>query len=770
MNNSRINNDADFCSTIPLHNTNAIQPHGALLIVNATDFRVIQISSNVCEWLGLLPEALLNQPLAEIIQDSCVDKIREQQDRSLLKIPVPEYLTFKFGKRHQTYLAQIHEKEGYILIEIEFINQNSQETKPFVNGYQQLQQVSGAINESSSIGELAAIACREIRRISGFDKVMIYTFDANWNGLVIGEEMEKDMESYIGLKFPASDIPRQARDLYLKNSYRFIPDRKYKSVPLIPEINPLTNGPTDLSDIKTRSVVDVHLEYLANMNVQASMSTRIIHNESLWGLIACHHREPKLLSFDECAVFELMSNVISSKLSSLVNQSRTDERMRLNNLRNEITGGIIHFDNVVNGFKKYGNELINLLGGNGAAICWDGKLFTVGVAPQKHQMEDLLAWLQKRDLNAVVAIHNLPDVFPPAREYADVAAGLLILPIQPYEGNFILAFRMEVVKTVSWGGNPDDVVTFHEGSTRYHPRNSFAVWKETVRHTSEPWSDEELISAERFRNVVVENTLKKLTATLEEKVKKRTRELARSKEKLSLTLEELQELAHVTSHDLQEPVRKIHLFASELNKPLGLDKRKDYIEKIMRASSQIRSLIADLINVSDVRGDWAFRKSDLQVIVDGVLKKLEPLIIETNVNVIVNNLPTVEAVPEQMDQLFTTIIDNAIKFRRRDVQARIELKGDFIPIPDIDGVKDQSRTFARISISDNGIGFNENYADKLFKIFETLHPGKFEGTGSSLAVAKRIVESHGGKISARGKENEGSVFTVILPVSQVRSD
>ncbi|HYF69201.1 MAG TPA: ATP-binding protein [Ohtaekwangia sp.] len=763
MSNNQTNYDAGFCSTIPLHNTNAIQPHAILWVVDAIELRVIQISSNVCEWLGLGVDNILNQPLVQFVERTCVDSIKDKYRKSLLKNVVPEYLTFLLNGNQKTYLARIHELEHHILIEIEFINEISEE-KHFVNGYQKFQQIAASINRTSGIQNLAMIACQEIKRISGFDKVMIYAFDEKWNGLVIGEAMEEGMESYIGLKFPASDVPKQARDLYLKNPYRIIPDRNYERVSLIPELNPVTKTYTNLTDIKSRSVVSVHLEYLANMKVQASMSTRIIHNESLWGLIACHHREPKFLSFEECAVFEMVSNVISSKISSLVNQVRADERMRLNALLTEINSKILLFDSVLNVFRKYENEITKLLGGDGIAVCWEGEILTGGIAPQVDQLKTLLAWLNTKDFKVLIDITSLPDAFEPAKEYAAVASGILVLPIQPYDGNFILAFKREALKTVSWGGNPDNVLTFEKDSTQYHPRNSFATWKETVRNTSDPWSEEELIAAERFRNVVVENTLKKLTSTLEQKVKERTRELGISNENLTHALEELQELTHVTSHDLQEPVRKILLFSAELDKPLESDKKKEYISKIRRASTRISSLITDLVNISKIRGNKVFQKCDLQIIVEEVLKKFPEASSQTEIHV--GALPEIDGVPEQIEKLFTMMIDNAIKFRRPTGESHIEINADFVSTPGIDALPDKSGKFVRISILDNGIGFNEKHANKLFKVFETLHPGAYEGTGSSLAIAKRIVESHSGRIFAQGKEGKGAVFTVILPVFQ----
>lgn len=765
---SNTNYDASFCATIPLHNTNAIQPHAALFVVNVTDFRVIQISSNVDYWLGISTDAILNQPLENIVEQKCMENIRDKYARSYFKYVVPEYITLHSYNGEISYLGRIHEKENYLLIEVEFVNEISQR-KPFVNAYQKFQEVAVRLNQCTGIDELIILASQEIKRISGFDKVMIYSFDEKWNGLVIAEAMEKGMESYLGLKFPASDVPKQARDLYLRNPYRIIPDRKYKRVPLIPELNPVTNGPTNLTDVKSRSVLDVHLEYLGNMNVEASMSTRIIHNESLWGLIACHHREAKLLSFEECAVFEMMSNVISSKLSSLTNQFRANERTKLNALLREISSKIILFDNLLNVFKKYASEIKTLLSGDGLAICWDGEIVSSGTAPTADQIKKLLPWLRTKDFQVGIDITSLPEAFEPATEYASVGSGILILPIQPYDGNFILAFKMEAVKTVSWGGNPENAITFDKNSTHYHPRNSFAIWKETVRLTSTPWTDEQLIAAERFRNIVVENTLKQLTMTLEQKVKERTVELASSNQQLSDALDELQELTHITSHDLHEPVRKIVLFAGELDKSLDTPKKKVYVEKILKASKRISHLITDLVNISLVRGKKVFQTCDLQVVIDKVLTSFAEPILQHKIKVAVPKLPTIDAMEEQIEQLFYKIIDNAIKFRSPLGESLIEIKCDYVNTQSVDVPGESAGRFLRISVIDSGVGFDDRFSDKLFKVFETLHPGEYEGTGSSLAIAKRIVESHGGKIFAYGKVHEGAVFTIVLPVSQQKA-
>lgn len=281
MTSQRQNNDAAFCDRIPLHQTNLIQPHGVLVVADKIDLSVIQISTNASLLFELEPKQLINKPLNELIDEKSFHDLKQKSGDSYFKYSQLFTLLVRKNDRYKKHLSLIHEKDGFLLIEIDLKNVTDNLNNDFISFYQQIQHFMSAINLTSSVKEVAAIAAKEIKALSGFDKVMIYSFDEEWNGTVIAEEMEPGMESYLGLKFPATDIPKQARDLYLRNPYRTIPNRDYKAIPLIPELNTITNDLTNLADCKLRSVINVHREYLKNMNVRASMSTRIIHKEQL---------------------------------------------------------------------------------------------------------------------------------------------------------------------------------------------------------------------------------------------------------------------------------------------------------------------------------------------------------------------------------------------------------------------------------------------------------------------------------------------------------
>ena len=757
----RQNFDAMFCGKQPLHDTNQIQPHGVVLVVSKEDLRIVQVSANFGSIFG--NDSPTGKHLSDVVSDETFEEIQHKTTVSTGSLSV--ILSVRSAASKQ-YLSLIHEKDGCLIIETEFRNLIEHAQVPISVFLSQLQAIMSEINRCNTIVEVAAVCAKQIKRLSGFDKVMVYSFDDEWNGTVIAEEMEEGMDTYLGLKFPASDVPKQARDLYLKNPYRVIPDRDYQPIDLIPEINPVTGMRTNLSGSRLRSVLPVHIEYLKNMNVMASMSTRIIHREQLWGLIACHHRTDKFLSFGECSTFELLSNVISSKVSSIVNRDAQDTTIRLKESFNEITDHIFIYDSILNALMNYRESLLRVLSAEGFAICWDGRIVSHGLVPEKEEIEDLIDWLSEKKFSKILSLNSLSSGYEKAKAYADVASGLLALAIQPDERRYILAFRGEVIKKVTWGGNPDNVLTIQKDTGTYHPRNSFSVWKETVRNTSAPWSPEELSIAERFRNVVVEHTLQSLANSLEKKVQERTEALEASKKDLETTFNELMQMTYVASHDLQEPVRKIQIFSNKLRNTIGEGQGRESLDRVLAASKRISGLLGDLVNYSLLSHNAAQSPTDLNKIVHDVVADFDLAISDNAISIDVSELPVVQAVPDQMRQVFYSLLSNAIKFARQDIALKVTIRSSW-ETSERGDVNTPSRYY-RIDVADNGVGFNEAYSRRAFEMFGTLHNrDQYEGRGIGLAIAKKIIDRYQGTISASSIPGEGSTFTLRLPERMV---
>lgn len=494
---TQTNYDSDFCGKVPIHLTNLIQPYGVLVVVDTTRYEIIQVSENASTVFSEPVSSLLKKQLSFFISESAFADLRSKLDGGSKKIPGIWLLN---GRQH---LFLIHNKGEQLLIEIELDPVSLSKRDTFIEVYQELKYAMLAIESASTIEHACRVAASELKRISGFDKVMIYGFDSEWNGTVMAESREPDMEAYLGFTFPASDIPKQARDLYLKNPYRLIPDKDYVPVRLFPVVNPLTKSFLDLSDCNLRSVVSVHIEYLTNMGVTASMSTRILHQGKLWGLIACHHKTPKFLSYEMCSIFEMLSTIISGKISSIQNEQSllrdnamgTGYSLLLEN---------IYKSNQLDDVLLSKNGVAQIFDARGVAISRNGRFRTFGTTPRIDQLEELLLWLHTKQLRTVFHTDSLSSLNDYALEYSEIASGLLVIPINNMKDSYVLVFRPEKLRTINWGGNPAERIKFEKDERNYHPRNSFKQWQQHVSGIAQPWRDEEIARAEALRSFIYE--------------------------------------------------------------------------------------------------------------------------------------------------------------------------------------------------------------------------------------------------------------------------
>jgi chemotaxis family two-component system sensor kinase Cph1 len=497
------NFDSDFCGSLPLHHVNMIQPHGYLLVLNTDSLNIIQVSENISELFKAEASKVINTNIDKYIPSAQLDDLRNKLNTGI-KNKIPVTLTIN----EKPVLALVHAHPNYLLIELEAANQDADRT--FINVFEEVKYTMAAIELATSVKQACEIAIHELKRISGFDGIMMYRFDENWNGTVIAEEKNHGLEEYLGVTFPASDVPKQARQLYLKNPYRLIPNRNYKPVRLYPILNPITNSFTDLSDCNLRSVAAVHLEYLKNMGITASMSTRVIHNERLWGLISCHHASPNYLSFEIRSIFELLSSVISNKISSILNKEDYDFVADLQNRRNTLIEQTYTYNNLTAGLLQQNESLLSLFKATGAVIYIDGKIDTAGKVPGKDVLENLQLWLQAKNMSKVYSTTQLAEVFDEALEFTDIASGMLVIPVDAEAGDYIVCFRPEVLHTIEWGGNPNNAINFEDNGLNYHPRNSFKSWLETVNQSSVLWHEQHLAIAETLRSFVFEYKTKQV--------------------------------------------------------------------------------------------------------------------------------------------------------------------------------------------------------------------------------------------------------------------
>ncbi|MDO1447724.1 GAF domain-containing protein [Rhodocytophaga aerolata] len=500
------NYDSEFCGSIPLHLINLIQPHGILLILDKNTFTIVQVSENIEGVLNIPVKKIIGQPLSAFIDESVMEALRSKTDKWDIKDRVSINVELKAGEQQKMFSATLYVKDGYVMMELEE-NTAATAMQSFIHIYQEVKYIMAVLKEAGNTQEIGKIATAEIKKLSGFDRVMLYQFDKDWNGIVIGEAREPDMEPYLNLRFPASDIPKQSRDLYFKNPYRVIPNRDFTPARLVPVVNPMTKTFTDLSESILRSVPSVHVEYLRNMQVMASMSTAIIIHNKLWGLISCHHKTPLYPGYEMRSAFELLANIISVQLTAKESEKELSYRSQLNMLNGKLIELMYASKDFIKGLMVKTPTLMNLFAATGVSIYYEGEMHVIGNTPKTEQIRELIKWLQIQKIDKVFATDSLPRSFSKSQEYAGVGSGIIALPISYRKGEYVIGFRPEVIQTVDWGGNPNERIQFEPDGKTYHPRNSFAAWKETVKHTSLPWSAQEIEAAESLRTAILERIL-----------------------------------------------------------------------------------------------------------------------------------------------------------------------------------------------------------------------------------------------------------------------
>jgi len=351
------------------------------------------------------------------------------------------------------------------------------------------------------------MATRQLRALTTFDRVMCYRFAPDDSGIVVAEAKAPEMEPFLGLRYPASDIPVQARALYRRSMQRIISDVNDPGVPVQPAVGPEGN-PLDLSLGTTRAVSPVHLEYLRNMGVAASMSVSIMRGGRLWGLFACHHRTPKVISYEQRSAVELFGEMFSLVLDQKESEIERGDLRVAEALHAELADRLPAAGSVAGQVDAIAATVRQAIAFDGI-VCWvGGEYAAAGRTPSREQFMALLSFLTETGTRRPQPIESLARAFPPAADHAAEAAGALVVPISRLPQDYVVLFRQEIVRTVTWAGRPEKPSANGPNGLRLSPRKSFDAWRETVRNQSEPWSESEVRVAEQLRVTLLEVVLR----------------------------------------------------------------------------------------------------------------------------------------------------------------------------------------------------------------------------------------------------------------------
>src|SRR5450755_23375 len=492
--------DLTECEKEPIQTPGCIQPHGVLLVLQEPELRILQISMNSETFFGQAAQELLNQPLATLLGSAAVALLQERLRTQDIHTLNPLLIRTGGPEKELVFDGIVHRFDGVLLLELEIADPHTSPRDLYHMSLSFLEK----LRNTMSLQHLCQVAVEEIRKISNFDRVMTYRFDEHWNGTVIAENKSEGIDSFLGLHFPASDIPRQARELYQQNWLRLIEDVDYQPIPIFPAENPVTCSPLNLSLSVLRSASPIHLEYLKNMGVHASLSITLLKEKTFWGLIACHNLEMKHISYDRRVMCELLGQIVSAQLSAKVDYEEHLYEIQVRTLQAQLLSILVKEEKVVDGLAKHGMKILQLVNAGGLALCFENRYVTMGAVPPEDEIKQLVAWLHGK--GDMFHSHALSTVYGAAERFRDVGSGLLAISISEVQGSYALWFRPEVIQTVNWGGNPQEVTMTQD--MRVHPRRSFELWKQTIEMTALHWKACELAAALELRHVLVDMALR----------------------------------------------------------------------------------------------------------------------------------------------------------------------------------------------------------------------------------------------------------------------
>ncbi len=706
------------CEDEPIHLPGAIQPHGALLALDAQG-RVLSRSSNLQALTGFdaLPgESLLESQVGKPVLDVLHEGLRASA-------PWFDSTETRLGDVDFDVVAHLHLNVLYLEFEP---RQNA------ITSFSQFalyaQRIINQMQVRNDIDALLSRVTDEIRQMTGYDRVMAYRFRPDLSGEVIAEAHREDLESYLGQRYPASDIPAQARLLYIQNPIRLIADVSYSPAPLVPALNPHTQHPFDLSFSTLRSVSPIHCEYLTNMGVRASMSVSIVVGGKLWGLFSCHHMSPKTMPHPLRMSFQVISQVCSALVERL-EQNQASERLNLASQRQLIlTHRARDSEDLLAALSAEADNVANLISCDGAAVLMAGRTQSIGGHFDALSREVMARLAQDPELEVFHTDHWVHD--NPESEDARYC-GVLAIRFHRQESGWIFWFRLEEIHNVRWGGKPEKIVKVGPSGSRLTPRGSFEAWEEVVRGRSPHWSATDISIAEKMRGELVELCLS------------RAGEIDSMRQRLIAML----------GHDLRNPLQSISMAAAMLSSSEVRD--TELRKHISHSSGRMERLISQILEMSRLQSGLGImvkrEDTDLSALVRSIIAETSVafpgLVIETHITTDVQ----VMVDPDRYAQVIANLLSNARHHGTPGHPVLVSLSSD--------------EHCSRLTVLNNTQPLPEERLASLFTPFKQQtgdHQRNKSGLGIGLYISQAIAAAHSGHIEVQ-QQGEVITFSMVLP-------
>ncbi|NMH26990.1 ATP-binding protein [Flavobacterium silvaticum] len=741
----------DNCENEPIHIPGSIQPHGFLLAFD-TAFTIVFASSNIETYLSIEPGKILGKKFSAVFGES-IERNLQLYSEGLSET---DLAPFKVNLDGNPFECTVHHNGSFLILEAEPEAVSDSES---LNFYRQTTGFLANMSDSFTLRDLCQHVANTTREITGYDRVMIYRFDKDNNGEVFAESHIEGIEPFLGLHYPHTDIPRQARELYLQNLLRLIVDMDYTPVPILTLADSATNKSLDLSLSVLRSTSPIHVQYLQNMGVEATLTVSLIHKGKLWGLIACHHYSALNLSPQKRIAAKLQGQFLTSQIDVRQLNEEYDLARKCNSDVETLNALplVPKAESIAQIIVQ--PELLSLCNAGGVSICFGNELYTNGDVPNAEMIRKLSkALFQKSNGSGFTTDRILTDL-PELDFDCEKISGLNYQSLGLAENYNIIWYRPETISEVHWAGDPSKAI--EKDTNGLSPRKSFELWQEFVKCQSLPWRTPELNAAANYGHALQRH----MNLILLSEEGKRNLEL---NETLKEANSELENINWISTHDLQEPLRKIQLMASRLLSKEEEQLSKGVVQSLMRmndSAGRMQALLIDILKYTRIRHTKAIEERvDLNVLLQSVEADVQDHRNERMLHITIKELPVIMGIPFLINQLFSNLFSNSIKYSKTEGAISIEVWADEKPVGFPDLPKSEN-LYHLIHYKDNGIGFEPQFSESIFNIFTRLHgQSEYKGSGVGLALCKKIMQTHKGHIKATGKLGEGAEFFLYFPV------
>ena len=712
------------CDQEPIHICGEVQEYGFL--IGTKDSKITFYSENILNLFSLEPKSILGQNIKALFDklelDINWDNFSENQELAI------QHINFK----EEEYTLSIHTHNGFTFYEIEKVIPNHKINQE----YKAIQNILKMSNDEN----IWKILLKEVQNIIDFDRAMIYQFLYDGSGQVVEESLKPGLESYLHLHYPESDIPAQARALYLKNTVRITSHVSGKTYPIFG----IQKENIDLTYSVTRSSSPVHRQYLTNAGVESSFSTSIIVNGKLWGLVACQNAEPKHLDLQSRLLVETLTRTSANAFASYRSLQTLEDYQRINLNNISLRQNLSNEEDFGKALENSIGDIMNTCEADGMIIKINNEILTAGNVPNNSDIQKIIQWSKdnNQDFEENIFISNtFCRTSGLELDNSEISCGIIISVLGSNTSDMLIWMRKEQGQKIKWAGNPEKetISEIKDGVEiiKFSPRKSFEVWKEYVKDTSLPWKIREIESAKWITSVILKASHSKSS------------QISDLNGQLKELNAELDSFSYTISHDLNTPLTVIKLNAQLMKRMSQPDeKSQKFLDTIITQVDSMSDMIKNVLELSKIKkSEIELKKIEVDSLINKLAEDSKISFDSPDTEIIIESTPEVLGDPTMVYQVFGNVIGNAIKYSSKSSRPTVKIIGQ---------VFDNGVTY---KISDNGIGIEKQDAGKMFKIFSRMsNATSFHGNGVGLNIVQHLMEKMGGEISYESESGIGTTF------------